>query len=77
MGASGVPPAEILSSQAKHVTPVSARLLTPTEAAKRLSVSRRWLYRNKHKLPFARRLSRKVLRFDEAGLERWLRQVQP
>jgi predicted DNA-binding transcriptional regulator AlpA len=48
----------------------SDRLLTADEAAERLGVTVRWLYRRK--LPFARRLSRKALRFSERGLERWL-----
>lgn len=48
------------------------RLLTPVEAAERLGVTSRWLYRHAHQLPFTRRLSRKVLRFSEAGLRRYL-----
>lgn len=47
------------------------RLLTPDEAAERLSVSRQWLYRHAKGLPFTRKLSRKALRFSEAGLRRW------
>ena len=46
-------------------------LLTVEEAAERLGVKTRWLYRRADKLPFARRLSRKALRFSEAGLLRW------
>ena len=53
------------------------RLLTVEEAAKRLNVTRRWLYANHHKLPFTRRLSRKALRFSEKGLERWLKHGRP
>jgi len=48
------------------------RLLSPTETAERLGVTARWLYRHAHQLPFTRRLSRKVLRFSEAGLRRYL-----
>jgi predicted DNA-binding transcriptional regulator AlpA len=48
------------------------RLLTPEEAANRLGQTRRWLFRHAKTLPFARRLSRKALRFSERGLERWL-----
>jgi predicted DNA-binding transcriptional regulator AlpA len=47
-------------------------LLTPEVAAQRLGQTRRWLYRHAKTLPFARRLSRKALRFSERGLERWL-----
>ncbi|HLK13155.1 MAG TPA: helix-turn-helix domain-containing protein [Candidatus Binatia bacterium] len=47
------------------------RMLTVEEAAARIGMSKDWLYRHKAKLPFARRIGRKVL-FDEAGLTRWL-----
>jgi hypothetical protein len=47
-------------------------LLTIDEAAARLRVSPRWLYRHAKTLPFARKLSRKVLRFSRVGLARWL-----
>jgi predicted DNA-binding transcriptional regulator AlpA len=48
------------------------RLLTPPEAAAMLGVTVPWLYRHAAQLPFARRLSRKALRFSEPGLRRWL-----
>jgi excisionase family DNA binding protein len=48
------------------------RLLTTDQAAARLGVTRNWLYRHATKLPFARKLSRKALRFSEAGLNRYL-----
>ncbi len=56
-----------------HPVPPSEtdKLLTPEEAADTLSVKVPWLYRNWQRLPFARKLSRKVLRFSEAGLRRW------
>lgn len=47
------------------------RLLTADEAASRLGVSRRWMYRHADTLPFTRRLDRGTLRFSERGLERW------
>ena len=53
------------------------RLLTPRETAAILGVKPRWLYTHANKLPFARRLSRKVLRFEEAGLRRWLTAHRP
>jgi hypothetical protein len=46
-------------------------LLSVEEAARILNVTAQWLYRHAHHLPFARRLSRKALRFSEAGLRRW------
>lgn len=48
------------------------RLLNPAEAAALLKVTTRWLYRHHRTLPFTKKLSRRVLRFDEAGLRRWL-----
>jgi hypothetical protein len=62
-------------------TPSSAgcldRLLTVEEAAAALQVSPRWLYRNAKNLPFARKLSRKVLRFSRAGMDRWTAARRP
>lgn len=46
-------------------------LLTPEEAARLLGVKVQWLYRHAKRLPFTRRLSRKCLRFSEAGLRKW------
>ncbi len=46
-------------------------LLTAEQAAKILGVNKRWLHYHWKKLPFARRLSRKVLRFSENGIQRW------
>ncbi len=48
------------------------RLLTAEEAAPLLGTTVRWLYRHSGQLPFARRLSRKALRFSEAGLRRYM-----
>ena len=47
------------------------QLLTVDEAAERLSVTRRWMYRKAAKLPFTRRIGRNTLRFSARGLERW------
>lgn len=47
-------------------------LLTTHEAAERLAVTVRWLYRHADSLPFTRRLSRGALRFDASGLRRWV-----
>jgi len=48
------------------------RLLDAGEAAKVLSVSEDWLYRNAKKLPFTRKLGHKMLRFSEQGIIKWL-----
>jgi hypothetical protein len=49
------------------------RLLTPEEAAAIIGgdVSARWVLRHTKGLRFRRDLSRKVVRFEEAGLRRW------
>jgi predicted DNA-binding transcriptional regulator AlpA len=48
------------------------RLLKPEEAAECMGVTLRWLYRRADKLPFARRLGRKTLRFSEAGMRQYM-----
>jgi excisionase family DNA binding protein len=74
---------EVLVGQERPVPPApglagpppawsEADLLTVDEAAALLRVSSRWLYRHAATLPFARKLSRKVLRFSRSGLARWL-----
>jgi predicted DNA-binding transcriptional regulator AlpA len=52
--------------------PAEDRLLTPEEAAARFGVSVKWLYRHHRRLPFARKLSRRALRFSERGLQHYL-----
>lgn len=52
--------------------PAPTRLLTARDAAPLLGVSVRWLYRHAGTLPFARRLSDRAVRFEEAGLLTWL-----
>jgi predicted DNA-binding transcriptional regulator AlpA len=52
--------------------PTEARNLDITEAAKRLGMSRDWLYRHASELPFALRIGRRVV-FDSVALERWNR----
>jgi predicted DNA-binding transcriptional regulator AlpA len=53
------------------VLPEPDHLLSPEEAATALGVKVSWIYRHAPTLPFARRLSRKCLRFSAAGLRRW------
>ena len=57
------------TSEPKSAT--TDQLLTAEDAAVILRVTPRWLYRHANRLPFTRRLSRKCLRFSEAGLRRW------
>ncbi len=48
------------------------RLLDAQEAARLLSVTTDWLYRNARKLPFSRKLGRKMLRFSSQAIQRYL-----
>lgn len=73
--------ANVLSRTAAAAAPTSTPsppegvanlLLTVEEAAARLGVARGWLHRHSRKLPFTRKLGHRTLRFDAAGLERWL-----
>lgn len=54
----------------------SAGLLNADAAAQRLGMSKVWLYRNANRLPFARKVGRS-LRFDAAGIDRWLARRSP
>src|SRR5437867_1168465 len=45
------------------------------EAARRLGVSKDWLYKNARRLPFSVRIGRRLL-FSARGLERWNQQRQ-
>jgi predicted DNA-binding transcriptional regulator AlpA len=47
------------------------RLLAVAEAADRLGVKPRWLYRHAGELPFTHRLPGGRLRFSARGIERW------
>jgi predicted DNA-binding transcriptional regulator AlpA len=65
----------LLDSTTRSVEPAvtdNERLLTAKEAAPILGVTPHWLYRHAKKLPFTRRLSRKVLRFSESGIRRYM-----
>ena len=48
------------------------QLLTIDKAAELLSVAKRWLYDNHHRLPFTRHVGRQ-LRFSMRGLQRYIR----
>jgi excisionase family DNA binding protein len=68
---------EVWSTATTHApapAPVgSSRGLAVAAVEERTGMSRDWLYREARagRLPFARRLGRRVV-FDEAGLDRWL-----
>jgi predicted DNA-binding transcriptional regulator AlpA len=48
------------------------RFLDAKEAARLLSVSEDWLFRYSRKLPFARKLGPKMLRFSYNGIQKYL-----
>ncbi len=48
------------------------KLIDANAAAKLLGTKIRWLYDRADELPFTRRLGPRTLRFDEAGIRRWL-----
>jgi predicted DNA-binding transcriptional regulator AlpA len=48
------------------------RLLTAEEVAHLLGVTKRWVQRRARRLPFARRISVRRVRYSEAGLRRWM-----
>jgi hypothetical protein len=48
------------------------RLLTPEAAAARFGVTKRWLLDHADDIPGVRRLSRKIVRFSERHLARFL-----
>lgn len=49
------------------------RLLTPEAAAARFGVTKRWLLAHADEIPGVRRLSRKIVRFSERRLARFLK----
>jgi len=55
-----------------HAVPTRDGNLSAHEAAVRLGVSKSYLYRHASRLPFARKIGRRVL-FSANGLERWIR----
>jgi len=53
------------------------RLVDAEEAAKILSVSVEWMYRNAKRLPFTRKLGHKMLRFSSVGIQNYLAVRKP
>jgi hypothetical protein len=52
--------------------PEADHLLSPEEAAKKFNVNKRWLLERTDEISGAKRLSRKVIRFSEKPLARYL-----
>lgn len=57
---------------AGNALPTDDRLVEVDEAARILNVSEDWLYHNWKKLPFARKLGHKLLKFSVGGMNRWI-----
>ena len=49
------------------------RLVTAKEAGELLNVSRDWIYRHAHELPFTRRPTKRAVRFSYHGIQKWLK----
>jgi hypothetical protein len=62
------------ASPADRAKPEGDQLLTAEDVAERLQRSVDWVYRQARHWPFTRRLTRRTLRFSEAGLQRFLAQ---
>ncbi len=50
---------------------IDDRWVTAEDAAEILGVKRRWLIDNHRRLPFAKRFSKKNIRFSLVGMRRW------
>lgn len=69
----GVLTARLLVTPAVHDSGSDGdRLLTAEEVAHLLGVTKRWVQRRARRLPFARRISGRSVRYSEAGLKRWM-----
>lgn len=60
------------STDADLLVPASDRLLTAEDVAGRFGRSVAWVYRQAKHWTFTRRVTRRTLRFSEAGLSRWV-----
>ena len=54
--------------------PVEDRLLDAEEARQKLGVTKDWLYRHSHELPFTVPVGMKQVRFSSKGIEKWIRE---
>jgi predicted DNA-binding transcriptional regulator AlpA len=66
--------ARLLASASRtQVAPVAdENWISVDEAGKKVGRARRWFYRHQRRLPFVKRLSRKVLLVGEHGLNAWI-----
>jgi predicted DNA-binding transcriptional regulator AlpA len=69
----GVLTARLLVTPTSHDSGADPdRLLTAEEVAHLLGVTKRWVQRRARRLPFARQISVRSVRYSESGLRRWL-----
>jgi predicted DNA-binding transcriptional regulator AlpA len=61
-----------LVAEGTAASPTTEKLLNVHEAADLLAVSTDWLYGHAKHLPFTRRVGSRALRFERAGIARWL-----
>jgi predicted DNA-binding transcriptional regulator AlpA len=52
--------------------PVEERLLNAEEARQKLGVTKDWLYRHSHELPFTVPVGTKQVRFSSLGIDEWI-----
>ncbi|MGA8643870.1 hypothetical protein [Candidatus Binatus sp.] len=64
--------ARLLNAPAERHESEDVNWLSVDQAAAKLGRSPRWFYRNAKRLPFVKRLSRKVLLVSEQGMVRWI-----
>jgi hypothetical protein len=67
---------QVVVGQPRQAQAEPDRLLSPKEAAALYSVSVRWLLEHADEIPGVRRLSKKVIRFSERTLRRYLNGVK-
>jgi predicted DNA-binding transcriptional regulator AlpA len=65
------------SVTAQPAPPEPDRYLEANEVCAALGVTKAWLYRHASRLPFAKRLTRKTLRFSESGLRKYQAAKRP
>jgi hypothetical protein len=68
----GILAARLMVEPRAESAPIEEIWISVEDASKKLHRSPRWFYRNAKRLPFVKRLSRKVLLVGEKGMGRWI-----
>jgi len=58
--------------ETRAASPPAERLLNARQAATVLGVALRWMRRHSPRLPFAKKLSYRSVRYSEVGIRKWL-----